>query len=92
MNTPFAVAAIAWPVTAFWDDPTCAPGVLPLENSGRGSTDTQRGGRFAMAGRALSGKSTPYGCRCPQGRPSISCLSRDHHLPTGFAQAGPCTM
>lgn len=27
----------------------------------------------------------PYGCWCPQGRPSISRLSRDHHLPTGFA-------
>jgi len=85
MNTPFAAAAIAWPVTAFWDDPTCALGVLPRGNSGRGSTDTLRGGRFAMAGRASSGTSIPYGCRCPQGRPSISSLSRDHHLLTGFA-------
>lgn len=27
----------------------------------------------------------PYGCWCPQGSPSIFRLSRDHHLPTGFA-------
>jgi hypothetical protein len=55
---PFAAATIARPVIALWDDLPCALGVLPRGDSGRDSTDTQRGGRFSMARHALSGKSS----------------------------------